>query len=165
MELDSHSSKQAYIQLLTDTLQRKLTAMQQLAVLTEQQEILIDTELFDEGRFSETIAVKEEQIKLLAQLDNGFEQIYESVRDELLLNKYRYMSEIAALQELITSITDLSIKLQAKEVQNKSNLELLLTQKRKDIKKSRLNSQTVSKYYKSMAQQTQEQSFFYDKKK
>lgn len=165
MELDSNMTKQAYIQLLIDVTRRKLDVMQKLMQITDDQEELMSPENFDENQFSQTISEKDELLNQLMELDQGFDQIYSSVKDELLANKYRYEVEITSLQEYITLITDISIRLQASEQRNKNKLELLLATRRREIKQSKVSSQTAVKYYKTMTNQNEVQSFFYDKKK
>ncbi len=165
MELDNHATKQAYIRLLIDTSRKKLQILQQLTDITEKQETILNLESFDEDCFLQTIAQKNEHLDQLAELDQGFEQIFGSVKDELVENKYRYETEIKVLQEYIISITDFSMKLQALEQRNKAKLETILTSKRRDIRKSKISSQTAVNYYKTMTHQHETQSFFYDKKK
>lgn len=165
MELDNGATKQAYIQLLIDTSRKKLQILQVLADITEDQEKILNSETFDDDRFLQTISGKEEQLTSLTDLDDGFEQIYSSVKDELVQNKFRYETEIATLQEYITSITDLSVRLQAMEQRNKVKLEMILSSKRREIRMSKISSQSAANYYKTMTQQHETQSFFYDKKK
>lgn len=165
MELENQTTRQAYIQMLSDILKKKLAILSELMNLTTTQEEIMKQEAFDENEFDKTIELKGEQLEALEKLDLGFEQIYDSVREELETQKVNYYHEITQMQEYITSITDISVKLQALEKRNKSRLEQILSQKRRDIKKSRVSSQTVAKYYKNMANQSDASSYFYDKKK
>ncbi len=165
MELDNQTTKQAYIQMLSDVLKRKLAVLNRLMELTGDQEVLMKQDTFDEEAFSRTIDQKGEQLELLTKLDTGFEQLYENVREELSTQKSKYFHEITTMQEDIASITDLSVKLQAMEKRNRTKLEQILSQKRREIKSSRMSSQTVAKYYKTIANQNDTPSFFYDKKK
>lgn len=165
MDLESDSTKQAYIQLLTDVLRKKIEILNHLINLTQQQEGVISDDIFDEELFVQTISLKEEQLQHLSKLDNGFEQLYESVKEELATNKEKYMDEITLLKQQILNITDLSVKIQAMEKRNRAKLDTLFAKKRKDIKISRISSQTATNYYKTMANQHESQSYFYDKKK
>lgn len=165
MELENQTTRQAYIRMLSDILKKKLAILSELMNLTVAQEEIMKQEAFDEDEFSKTIDSKEKQLEALEKLDIGFDQIYDSVREELTTQKAQYYHEITEMQECITLITDLSVKLQALEKRNKSRLEQILSQKRRDIKQSRLNSKTVAKYYKTMANQGDVPSYFYDKKK
>jgi flagellar biosynthesis/type III secretory pathway chaperone len=165
MDLENQAAKQTYIQLLADTLKKKIGVLKLLLNLTERQETLICSDTFSEDDFMGIIPLKEEQLQKLTMLDDGFEKLYESVRNELSAGKEKYAAKITELKELITVITDLSVKLQTLEARNKTKLEVLLSTKRKNIMKARVSAQTATNYYKTMAQQHEEQSYFYDKKK
>jgi hypothetical protein len=165
MELENQTTRQTYIQLMVDTLRKKTVVLNVLMNLTQQQEYIISSDTFQEDQFLQTISQKEEQIQILTKLDIGFEQLYESVKDELVNGKERYSAELEMLKELITDITDLSVKLQALEKRNKSKMDVLFARKRKEIKNSRISNQTATNYYKTMANQHEAQSYFYDKKK
>ncbi len=164
MDLENQTTKQTYIQMLLDILKKKLAVLSELMNLTTAQEELMKQESFYEDEFIKTIELKGKQLELLSELDAGFERIYESIREELTVQKAKYYHEITQMQEYITSITDISVKLQASEKRNKARLEQILSQKRKDIKQSRVNSQIVAKYYKTVANQNDVPSYFYDKK-
>lgn len=164
MELENHTAKQAYIQLLADTLKRKTEVLNQLLDLTERQELIIASEDFNEDEFLQVITLKEEQLQVLDKLDSGFEKLYESVREELTLGKEKYEEQIVFLKEQISVVTDLSVRLQTLERRNKSKLEVIFTTKRKNLKNARVSSQTVANYYKTISKQHEAQSFFYDKK-
>jgi hypothetical protein len=165
MDLDNHDTKQVYIQLLTEVLQKKIEVFHKLLDLTLRQENIIGAEPFTEDEFLQTISKKETQINDLSKLDSGFEKLYNSVKEELSLNKDKYKNEISLLKDQISAITELSVKIQATEKRNKTRLEAVLARKRKDIKTARISSQTATNYYKTMANQHEAQSFFYDKKK
>ncbi len=156
--------KQTYIQLLIDSLGKKNEVLTELMQITTKQQDIIDSESFDEDEFLRTISLKEEQIKDLTEFDKGFEMVYERIREELNNNPNSYRTEIEDLKELVTKVTDLSVKLQALEKRNKSKIEALLVSKRKNIKNARLSNETVTNYYKSMSGKQEEQSYFYDKK-
>lgn len=163
MEL-KNNFKKTYIQLLIDTLGKKHDILNQLMQITARQQDIINSESFDEDEFMITISLKEELINGLSELDKGFELVYDRVRDELKDNGTIYKNEITSLKDLVTKVTDLSIRLQAMERSNKSSLEALLSRKRRDIGKARLSNETVANYYKSMSGKPDSQSYFYDKK-
>lgn len=163
MELNNNVKK-TYIQLLIDSLDKKYKVLDELMLITTKQKDIIESESFDEDEFLQTIELKEEQINRLSELDRGFELVYERIREELTENGGRYNAEIERLKELVTHVTDLSVKIQALERMNKSKLETLLANKRKEIRKARLSNETVANYYKNMSGMKESQSYFYDKK-
>ncbi|NLO09342.1 MAG: flagellar protein FlgN [Clostridiales bacterium] len=164
MELNDNA-KQTYIQLLIDSLRKKQVILNELMQVTTKQQEIINSDDFEEDEFLKTITLKEEQIKSLDELDRGFEMVYDRVREELNENRMEYVSQITSLKELVTAITDLSVKLQALEKRNRPKLEALLANKRKSIKSSRLSNETVTNYYRNMTSKPESQSYFYDKKK
>ena len=164
MELDRNQTNQTYIRLLIDSSNRKQGILKELMLITEQQEMLLKQEDFEEDLFSLTIEQKEALLIRLNELDSGFEQIYSNVKEELKDNRFRYEIEIKTIQEQITAITDTSVRLQALEQRNKLRLEAVLAAKRKDIRSSKVSSQTAAKYYKTMTNQNEVQALFYDKK-
>lgn len=163
MELNN-SFKRTYIQLLIDSLEKKYKILNDLMQVTLRQEEIINSADFDEKEFMRTVASKEKLIDSLSELDKGFELVYDRVREELKENGSMYKSEIVSLKDLVTKVTDLSVRLQALEKSNKTNLEAVLSKKRKEIGKVRLSNRTVSNYYKTMSGKTDSQSYFYDKK-
>ena len=163
MEINNNVD-QTYIQLLIDSLRKKSQVLNELMLLSTEQQRMISSNTFDEDEFMETISLKEVQISKLLELDRGFELVYDRIREELNASQGKYTAEVITLKELVTMITDLSVKLQALEKSNKSNLELLLSKKRKNIKNARLSNETVANYYKAMSKVSKDQSHFYDKK-
>lgn len=165
MELEDQTAKKTYILLLIEILQKKVQALNILMQLTTRQHDLIaSSDIINEEEFLQTISLKEERIIHLTSLDEGFDKLYQSVKEELMTEKEKYVSEVISLKELIANITDLSVNLQAMEKRNKSQLDLYFSTMRKKIKNSRLSSKTVANYYKTMTKQHEVQSFFYDKK-
>lgn len=164
MGLENQTTKQTYIGLLAEILKKKIEVLKLLMDLSVQQEQILTAEAFDEDLFLTTIDQKDEQINRLNTLDEGFDKIYNGVKEELSVDKVSYTSEILLMKDLITEITDMSVKLQAIEKRNKEKLEKVLVEKRKEIKNFRVSNQTATNYYKTMAQQHEAQSYFYDKK-
>lgn len=165
MELDNQAARQTYIKLLADILKRKTEVLEILLELTKHQENIIATEPLDEEEFLQIVTEKEEQINTLTKLDDGFEQLYQSVKEELATGREKYVDDIGYMKELIATITDVSVELQAREKRNKANMEAYFSIKRKDIRNSRASNMAVTNYYKNMTKQQASQSIFYDKKK
>ena len=165
MEMESSKITETYIKLLQDTLDRKLLVIRELLELSQQQSDCLKKESFDEEQFDELMNQKEILLEELNQLDSGFERAFELVRKEVTDHKNLYKNEIIALQGTIRTITDISVNIQAIEKRNKDAMIVVLSNKRKEIKNSKVQNQAVTNYYKTMANQHEMQSFFYDKKK
>lgn len=164
MEWDDNQKK-TYLTLLEASLIKKSDILDQLLLLSMEQEKLISEEVLDEVRFYKIIDEKESLIQAILQLDQGFEQIYKRVKEELSVNRGFYQKEIVRLQKLIKDITEKGISIQVLERRNKAKIDFYLQTKRKKIKNFKISSKSVSSYYNNMANQNQHESYFFDKKK
>jgi hypothetical protein len=136
-----------------------------LIQITKLQEEYIGETPLDMDKFDQTLTDKESFIDGLNQLDTGFEKIYDHVREELSTNSVSLKEQIINLQHLINQVTEKSTNLQALEKRNKNKLEIYFNNQKRDIKDYKVNSKTVSNYYKNMTNAYQTESYFLDKKK
>jgi len=157
--------KRSYISILKDTLEKKVSILKDLLEVTLLQEKCISEDAYDSDEFEQAYSVKETLINQLNKLDEGFELIYEHVKEELSVNQIQYKEEILHLQGLIRQITEKSTEIQAIEMRNKSKMEAFFSQRKKQIKGYKVNSKRAASYYKNMADQHHGESYFYDKKK
>lgn len=163
--MEQKEQKSTYLALLIASLEKKSKVLDQLVELTETQEKIIETDGIDTDSFNKIFDQKDSYIQELNSLDKGFEQVYEHVKDEISLNKNKYISEIKKLQDRIADITDKSVKLQAFEQRNQMKFSTLLQTKRSNIKNFKISNKTASSYYKNMSNQHQGQPYFFDSKK
>ncbi|MEG1457936.1 MAG: hypothetical protein RSJ40_01390, partial [Acetivibrio sp.] len=125
----------------------------------------IEKETIESEEFENIIRQKDELLIELDKADDGFEIIFDKVKQELSEHGSQYPEEIEKLQKLIQKITDKSVKLQGMEQRNSRNMEQVLNKKKTEIKEFHVNHRTVSSYYKNMANQYDGKSFFMDRKK
>ena len=154
-----------YIHIMTDTLRKKNKQLDKLLHITALQEQYINEPSPDMEKLEQTLAEKEEYIKQINELDEGFERIYFHIKEELSTKQIEHKEQIEVLQDLIRQITEKSTKLQAAEFRNKNKMEAYFLSKRKEIKNIKLSSRTATNYYNSMRNQPMGESFFLDKKK
>ena len=145
-----------YLQVLSESLDKKIDILKQLEALTAAQKEIIDKGEFDEEAFNDNVDSKAALIDELEKLDTGFQILYD--------NKDRYKQEIAALQVKIKTITDLSLALQVAEQRNNVIVRNRFNSIRKDVYQAKKNREVASNYYKSM-NNISSQSYFMDKKK
>ena len=155
-----------YIKMLEDSLVKKVELLKQLQGLNlEQREILEDYETTPE-ELDENINRKSDIIERLDKMDEGFQSVYDKIKDDIESNKDAYSNEIKHIQELITHIMDLSADVQAKELQNKDIATVRFTHIRSQIRETKHGQKAVASYYASMMNNTgYEGSQFWDQKK
>lgn len=155
----------AYINILIDTLQKKSDLLDELISITGSQEELVTGQALDMDKLEQTFSMKTSLINQLNQLDEGFEKVYQHIRDSLTYSKEFYKDRIFKLQELIRLVTEKSTRLQAMELRNRNMLKAYFSAKKKEIKEFKINSQRAASYYQNTVDMQSSQSFFLDKKK
>lgn len=154
-----------YIKLLAAALERKASILEDISVVTVKQEQLLGDFSFEIEDFQELMNQKERLLAKLEEADNGFEALYERVKDTLQNNKEMNKEDILHMQKLISRITDKSVKVQALEERNKQKLAQYLVEKKKGIKDFYQQNRSAMNYYKNMTNLSQNESYFLDKKK
>ena len=153
-----------YINVLVDSLQRKSSALQGILEYTKKQEQILWSEAFDEEEFLQTISAKQRFLNRIEELDSGFEVVFNRVNEELASGREQYATQIQTMQKLITEISGLGMDIQALEQRNKVQMEKVLSSKKDSIKNRRANNNAANNYYRNMANQQYNQSYFLDKK-
>ena len=155
-----------YIKMLEESLVKKIDLLKQLQGLNlEQKEILENYDSAPE-ELDENVDKKSFVIERLDKMDDGFQSLYDKVKEDLTSNKEAYATEIKNMQASITQIMDLSSDIQAAEAQNKELAKTRFSYVRKQIKETRHSQKAVATYYSSMMNNTgYEDSQFWDKKK
>lgn len=112
-----------YLQVLEESLRKKLAALDRVESLCVEQEKLLKAPSFSEEAFDASMEEKGALIDELNRLDEGFESLYGHIREELPAQKEKYKTQIAALQQLVKDVTDKSVSIQAQEARNKALME------------------------------------------
>lgn len=157
--------KETYVDVLITSLKKKISILEKLEkVVMEQERILKDPKVSLE-ELDEKDKDKSELLQELEKADEGFERIYNHVKEEFAVNKYQYETQIKEMQGMIKRITDLTVKLQAQEVRNKQWMELYFRNKKQEVRIFRKGTKSTERYTSHMANRPQGQSYFLDKKK
>ena len=84
---------------------------------------ILKKETFDMEAFDRTVDEKDAFVTELIKLDEGFESLYDRIKEEFARDKSSYAGQIKHLQKLISEITDKNVSIQAEESRNKAMLE------------------------------------------
>lgn len=139
-----------YLTALKESLEKKIEVLEKIHIKDEEQLEIAKAPNFRYDDFDKNAEEKGVLIYKLNKLDDGFESLYEKVRDELTVNKSAYAEEIKTMQALITRITDLSTKIQAEEARNKAAVERAIKAEREKIKTQRSGIKAIQSYTKTM---------------
>lgn len=161
--------KVVYVTVLSDSLIMKMDVLKQIFSLTKEQNLILsekNAEKLDVERFDEIVEQKGKLIEQMQELDKGFDSVYKKIGSSISENKELYRSQILQMQNLIRSITDISIQLQSLEQANKTKFNTFVRNKRHAISQFKQSNRVATSYYQNMSNQHREwQSHFLDKKK
>lgn len=157
---------QTYILILRDSLVNKKRILNNLIELTEHQIDIVKTGKPEIEEFDNIMDAKDRQIEMLNMLDDGFQNVYNNVKTELLLEPARFKELLKEIQQLISESIELGTRLESLELSNKEYIESFISKKKLEIKEFKASNNTAANYYKNMMNQhTTEKSYFMDKKK
>lgn len=154
-----------YLNILEDSLKQKIAVLDEIAGQNTEQETLLKQETLPLEEFDKCVDKKDALIQKLGELDEGFDSLYEKIRDQLLENKEAYKEQIARIQQLISKVTEKSVSIQAQEARNKKTVEDYFAREKQQLREGRQNSKAAYDYYKSMNNTNVVPPQFMDQKK
>mgnify|MGYP003291141384 CR=1 FL=1 len=155
----------SYLQILQDSLIKKIELLNQIETKSlEQAEMLKDTDVNLE-LVDFNMDEKAELIEEVLALDEGFESVYEKIREQLINNKGQYKSEIDTLKKLIEAVTAKSASIQAIEARNKSRMEVVFAGHKRSLQSKRNAMSVARDYYQNMNKVKHVSPQFLDQKK
>lgn len=156
---------QSGAQILLQSLVKKNELLDRMIRQNSVQEEILKQDQFDMDAFDEAIDKQSSYVEQLDKLDQGFESVYDRVREELLENRERYREEIRRMQEQIQQITDKIVTLNAGNMRNKMLAENQFKKKRQEIGNGASKNKVAQNYYRSMNNLNYVSPQFYDNKK
>ena len=151
--------------MLEESLIKKIDIMSKIEEENEKQkEILSDPDNVDEIAFDGTVDKKGELIDKLISLDDGFQTLFDRVKEEVNANKDEFADQIRRMQDLIRDITARSASIEAAEHRNKRLAEKYFDAARRKMNTSKQSSAVAFSYYRTMNNFKEIPPQFLDKK-
>ncbi len=141
----------ASLDMLEESLVKKIEVMKSIEEENEKQKKLlkIPNEV-DEEAFDKILDEKGELIDQLLKLDDGFQALFDRVKEEVGQNKDKYKDQIKRMQDYIQEITGMSASIEAAEHRNKKLAEEYFSAAREKMNFSRQTSAAAFNYYQTM---------------
>ena len=141
-----------YVSMMTDSLQKKKDILTVLYEQTKEQETLLLADgQMDVDRFEELLEEKGKGIDELNSLDNGFDNLFKKLGQELTINRGAYEKEILHMKGLIGDITELSTGITVLEKRNHDRFAGYIADERKRFREASKSQQTAASYAQSMS--------------
>jgi len=139
-----------YLNVLKDSLVKKERILIDSQEKSELQGELVKAEEVDWDSFSNLVDEKAKLVEEILKLDEGFESLFNRVKENLANNKDAYKDIIGEIQTLVKSVTEKGAKLEATEYRNKAAIEAAFANTRKEIRQSKLGQKAAADYYNKM---------------
>lgn len=153
------------VQILAQSLEKKNQVLDQIIEQNTLQEQILKQESLDMGAFEKAINEQDQMLQELDKLDEGFETLYDRVRENLISNKDSYRKEIARMKELIQQITDKIVTVNAGNLRNQRMAEQQFKKEKTAIRQGVSKSRAAMNYYNNMNKLNSVAPQFYDSKK
>lgn len=156
---------QNYVDIMIDSLTKKEKLLKQIVDYNEAQQTIVTAPEFKEEAFEKNVADKGEVVEKILRLDEGFNSVFNRIKEELQNNKKKYAKDIERLKTLVASVTELGVRIQAQELRNKQLVEKRFAQMRRELSQAKRTTSTANAYYKNVNNLNQYESHFLDQKK
>lgn len=154
-----------YIHIMVESLEKKIDVLNRIIELNRQQKFLLqDPNLLPE-EFEQNMQFKSELVEQLNLLDDGFEELFQRVRDVLNDNREKYAEEIVQMQGLIKDIMTKTNEIQAQEARNRENAANKFSAVRNQVRGVRNSQKVVKQYYDNMMSHRKSEAQMIDNKK
>ena len=152
-------------QVLVESLEKKSRILDEIIKENEAQERLFKQEELDLEALDSSSDRMGELAEKLELLDEGFESVYDRIREELIENKQAYRVEIKRMQELIAVITEKIVSINAARMRNNIQAEQRFKKSRQQNGSASTQMKASKNYYKHMNSLNYVAPQFYDSKK
>ncbi len=143
-----------YIQIMIESLTKKSELLDKLIRKNEAQHDCVagkDYEEIDWDAFNLLVAEKQTAIDRIVKMDEGFQSLYDRVKEQLNEDKDKYADKIREIQRLIEVITGQGVKISTGEERNRKIIEKVLGSKKKEIRQTRNSLRVASSYAQTMS--------------
>lgn len=159
------NTAKTYIHILDQSLDKKISVLNRIIDQDQIQMQQLEDPNLDPDDFDQTVEKKAKLIEELELLDDGFEQVFARVKEEIGEHKDAYKTEIRQMQEKIRQITAKSMEIQTQEARNKNLMEQKFNSVHKQVKEIRQSQKVVNQYYRNMMKNAYADPQFLDNKK
>ena len=135
---------EGYLQILIESLEKKIEVLDQVIALDEEQAKISAHQPMDMEAYDQTMEQKGELIDEINKLDDGFTTTYALIGEEVKQNPQPYREQIDKLQNLIRNAVDKGVQVEAQEKRNKAALENVFRMKRQEIKQLIANLKKIN---------------------
>ena len=143
-----------YIQIMIESLNKKSELLDRLIRNNEEQHDCVAGKAYEEvdwDSFNLIVAQKQASIDRIVKMDEGFQSLYDRVKEQLNEDRSKYADKINEIQRLIIKVTDQGAKITTGEERNRKIIEKLFGNRKKEIKRTRNSLRVATSYAQTMS--------------
>ena len=143
-----------YIQIMIDSLKRKSEILDELIVKNEEMHDCVADKGYEDvnwDSFNLIVAQKQMYIDRIVKMDEGFQSLYDRVKEQLNEDRSKFADEIKEIQKLIEKVTGQGIKISTGEERNRKIIEKLFGNRKNEIKRTRNSLRVANSYAQTMS--------------
>ncbi len=155
-----------YIVMLRESLEKKADILRVILIRNREQSAILQDPNTTPEDLEKNMEMKSELIDRIIMLDDGFEQLFNRVKNILDEDRQTYADEIKLMQGLIRQISDLTADVEASEYRNREYAKARFANIKKDVREIKKSNDVITSYYKNMmAKNRADDPSFVDRKK
>lgn len=154
-----------YLEILIQSLKKKLMILNQLAVLNQDQRAILQDENADPDTFDINVRDKDRLIRQIVELDTGFDEVYAHIKDLMERDHSAYEEQLSQMRELIRLIMAKDASIRAEEQRNYVLAQKKFASVRTKVREVKASQKMVNSYYQNMMRQSRSTAQFMDNKK
>ncbi len=143
-----------YIQIMIESLSKKSELLDKIIRKNEEQHACVEGKTYDEIDWDAfNLIVEEKQIAIdrIVKMDEGFQSLYDRVKEQLNEDRDKYADKIREIQRLIEKVTGQGVKITTGEERNRKIIEKVFGNRKKEIKRTRNSLKVASSYAQTMS--------------
>lgn len=154
-----------YLEVLIQSLKKKLMILNQLAVLNQDQRDILQDENADPDAFDINVRDKDRLIQQIVELDAGFDEVYAHIKSLMERDHSAYEEQLSQMRELIRLIMAKDASIRAQEQRNYTLAQQKFASVKSKVREVKASQKMVNSYYQNMMRQSRGASQFMDNKK
>ena len=143
-----------YIQIMIESLTKKSEILDHLIEKNEEQHDCVDGKKYDDidwDSFNLIVAQKQMYIDRIIKMDEGFQSLYDRVKEQLSGDRDKYADQIREIQKLIEKVTGQGVKITTGEERNRKIIEKVFGNRKKEIRRTRNSLKVANSYAQTMS--------------
>lgn len=157
--------EEEYLELLIQSLKKKLLLLNRISVLNQDQRAILQDENADPDAFDINVRDKDDLIQQIVTLDAGFDEVYAHIKELMERDHSAYEEQLEEMRGLIRQIMANDASIRVEEQRNYKLAQQKFADVKKQVREVKASQKMVNSYYQNMMKQSRYQPQYMDRKK